>query len=45
MLSLSRAIETTSSWLRTAQNGYARSYALTMLTGVVVFLGALWVIN
>ena len=45
VLSLSRAIETTSSWLRTAQNGYARSYALTMFTGVVAFLAALWVIN
>ena len=42
---LSRSIESISSWLRTAQNGYARSYALTMLTGVVAFLAALWVIN
>lgn len=42
---LSRSIESVSSWLRTAQNGYARSYALTMLTGVVAFLAALWVIN
>ena len=34
-----------SSRLRRLQNGYARSYALTMLTGVVAILGALWVIN
>ena len=34
--------------LRTAaplQNGYARSYALTMLAGVVVILGAVWVMQ
>jgi NADH-quinone oxidoreductase subunit L len=31
--------------LRVIQNGFARSYALTMLTGVVVILGALWVMN
>ncbi|GAA1762807.1 NADH-quinone oxidoreductase subunit L [Nostocoides vanveenii] len=31
--------------LRVAQNGFARSYALTMLTGVVAILGALWVMN
>ena len=34
-----------SSRLRRVQTGYARSYALTMLTGVVVVLGALWVIQ
>ena len=34
-----------SSRLRRVQNGYARSYALTMLSGVVVVLGALWVIQ
>ncbi len=34
-----------SSWLRRLQNGFARSYALTMLTGVVVILGALWVMQ
>jgi NADH-quinone oxidoreductase subunit L len=34
-----------SSRLRRIQTGYARSYALTMLTGVVVVLGALWVIQ
>ena len=31
--------------LRRIQNGYARSYALTMLAGVVAVLGALWVMN
>ena len=34
-----------SSRLRRVQTGYARSYALTMLTGVVTILGALWVIQ
>jgi NADH-quinone oxidoreductase subunit L len=34
-----------SSRLRRIQTGYARSYALTMLSGVVVVLGALWVIQ
>jgi NADH-quinone oxidoreductase subunit L len=35
----------TSSRLRRLQNGFARSYALTMLAGVVAILGALWVIS
>ncbi len=35
----------TSSRLRRLQNGFARSYALTMLVGVVAILGALWVIQ
>lgn len=35
----------TSSRLRKLQNGFARSYALTMLAGVVAILGALWVIQ
>ena len=35
----------TSSRLRRVQNGFARSYALTMLAGVVAILGALWVIQ
>ena len=34
-----------SSRLRKLQNGFARSYALTMLAGVVAILGALWVIQ
>ena len=35
----------TSARLRKLQNGYVRSYALTMLAGVVVVLGALWVMQ
>ena len=35
----------TSARLRKVQNGFARSYALTMLAGVVAILGALWVIS
>ncbi len=35
----------TSDRLRQLQNGFARSYALTMLAGVVAVFGALWVIN
>jgi len=35
----------TSSRLRRIQNGFARSYALTMLAGIVAILGALWVIS
>ena len=31
--------------LRRLQNGYVRSYALTMLVGVVVILGAVWVVQ
>jgi NADH-quinone oxidoreductase subunit L len=34
-----------SSRMRRLQNGFARSYALTMLAGVVAILGALWVIS
>jgi NADH-quinone oxidoreductase subunit L len=34
-----------SSRTRRLQTGYARSYALTMLTGVVAVLGVLWVIQ
>ncbi|WP_404380790.1 NADH-quinone oxidoreductase subunit L [Knoellia locipacati] len=43
--SLAAAIGGASSRLRRVQTGYARSYALTMLSGVVVVLGALWVMN
>jgi len=42
---LAALIGGTSSRLRRIQNGYARSYALTMLAGIVVILGALWVIQ
>ena len=31
--------------VRGIQNGFVRSYALTMLGGVVVILGALWVVQ
>src|SRR4029078_5421409 len=34
-----------SSRMRRLQNGFARSYALTMLAGVEAILGALWVIS
>ena len=34
-----------SSRWRKVQNGLARSYALTMLLGVVVILGAVWVVQ
>ena len=42
---LSSLIGGASTSLRRLQNGLARSYALTMLTGVVLFLGAVWVIQ
>jgi NADH-quinone oxidoreductase subunit L len=42
---LAALIGGTSSRLRRLQNGFARSYALTMLVGVVAILGALWVIQ
>lgn len=34
-----------STFLRRAQNGFVRSYALTMLLGVVLVLGAVWVMQ
>ncbi|MEP6628838.1 MAG: NADH-quinone oxidoreductase subunit L [Lapillicoccus sp.] len=42
---IARLISGASLRLRKVQNGYARSYALTMLAGVVVILGALWVMQ
>ncbi|MGE9807431.1 MULTISPECIES: NADH-quinone oxidoreductase subunit L [unclassified Janibacter] len=42
---LAAAVGGSSSRLRRIQNGFARSYALTMLSGIVVILGALWVMN
>ena len=42
---LSGSLARSANGLRRVQNGFARSYALTMLAGVVAFLGALWVIN
>jgi NADH-quinone oxidoreductase subunit L len=35
----------TSSRLRRVQNGFVRSYALTMLAGVVLILGVVWVVQ
>ena len=35
----------TSSRLRRVQNGFARSYALTMLAGVVAIFALVWVIQ
>jgi NADH-quinone oxidoreductase subunit L len=42
---LGRLVAGTSGRWRKLQNGYARSYALTMLIGVVVILGAVWVMQ
>jgi len=42
---LAALIGGTSSRVRKLQNGFARSYALTMLAGVVVILGAVWVMQ
>jgi len=42
---IGRLIAGTSGRWRKLQNGYARSYALTMLVGVVVILGAVWVMQ
>ncbi len=42
---LGRLVAGTSGRWRKLQNGYARSYALTMLVGVVVLLGAVWVMQ
>nr|WP_170955458.1 NADH-quinone oxidoreductase subunit L [Ornithinimicrobium cerasi] len=40
-----RGVSGLSSYLRRAQNGFVRSYALTMLLGVVAILGAVWVMQ
>ena len=42
---LAALIGGTSARLRRVQNGFVRSYALTMLVGVVVILGAVWVVQ
>ncbi len=39
------AVNAMSGLLRQVQNGFVRSYALTMLLGVVLVLGALWVVQ
>ena len=43
--SLAAFIGGSSSRLRRVQNGFVRSYALTMLAGVVLMLGAVWVVQ
>jgi NADH-quinone oxidoreductase subunit L len=43
--SLAAFIGGSSSRLRRIQNGFVRSYALMMLAGVVVILGAVWVVQ
>jgi len=43
--SVAALIGGSSSRLRRVQNGFVRSYALTMLFGVVVILGAVWVVQ
>jgi NADH-quinone oxidoreductase subunit L len=42
---LGRLVAGTSGRWRKIQNGYARSYALTMLVGVVLLVGAVWVMQ
>jgi NADH-quinone oxidoreductase subunit L len=42
---LAALIGGTSGRVRRIQNGFVRSYALTMLLGVVVILGAVWVVQ
>jgi NADH-quinone oxidoreductase subunit L len=42
---LAALIGGSSARLRRVQNGFVRSYALTMLAGVVVILGAVWVVQ
>jgi len=42
---LAALIGGTSARVRRVQNGFVRSYALTMLLGVVVLLGAMWVVQ
>ena len=43
--SVAALIGGSSARLRRVQNGFVRSYALTMLLGVVVILGAVWVVQ
>jgi len=42
---LAALIGGTSARVRRIQNGFVRSYALTMLLGIVVLLGAVWVVQ
>ena len=41
----SRGLTGVANVVREAQNGFVRSYALTMLVGIVAILGAVWVIQ
>ncbi|USQ82108.1 NADH-quinone oxidoreductase subunit L [Ornithinimicrobium faecis] len=41
----SRGVAGLANVVRQAQNGFVRSYALTMLAGIVAILGAVWVIQ
>nr|WP_238146765.1 NADH-quinone oxidoreductase subunit L [Ornithinimicrobium murale] len=41
----SRGLASLANVVRQAQNGFVRSYALTMLAGIVAILGAVWVIQ
>ncbi|WP_109474003.1 NADH-quinone oxidoreductase subunit L [Ornithinimicrobium cavernae] len=41
----SRGLAGVANVVRQAQNGFVRSYALTMLAGIVAILGAVWVIQ
>ncbi|HYO84889.1 MAG TPA: NADH-quinone oxidoreductase subunit L [Dermatophilaceae bacterium] len=45
VVGLGTSIAAMSYRLRRIQNGFVRSYALTMLLGIVVILGALWVVQ
>lgn len=45
VLGLGEVVQATSNVARKLQNGFVRSYALTMLAGVVVILLALWVVQ
>jgi NADH-quinone oxidoreductase subunit L len=42
---LAALIGGTSARVRRVQNGFVRSYALTMLAGVVLILGVVWVVQ
>ncbi len=44
-MGLASGLRALSGKVRRVQNGYVRSYALTMLLGVVVILGAMWVVQ
>ncbi len=45
LMGLGSVVGAASSGLRKLQNGFVRSYALTMLVGIVVLLGAVWVVQ